>query len=171
MRSNSRPATAPISSGRANASLTSRGALVRADIDCTDAASSHATGAGLREARMGTVCCFCIAAHDASGNRRRVGGDTVLCRVDYPSDGASRQSTTEGHVIDNQDGSYDVRYCPAHACQQLRLRVLVNGAMLRGSPFHPKVIAGPTAAQRCTATGIGLTDGVTGEACRFHGNG
>ena len=97
------------------------------------------------------------------GEERTVGGDTVLSRIDYPAEGGAQGLTVQGQVVDNQDGTYDVRYCPARACSRLPLRVSINGSSMHGSPFRPQIVSGPTAALQCTASGAGLNDGITGE--------
>ena len=149
--------------------LTPSKGLYTAESDRTHGASSTAQGIGLRRAVAGSACPFTVTAHDATGARRPKGGDMVLCRLTYPpeGDGAAETEPIEGQVCDNFDGTYSVTYRPTLAREGPLLRVSINGAPINGSPFRIDVEAGPTSAAHCTASGVGLTEGVTGEPCRL----
>ena len=50
---------------------------------------------------------------------------------------------------------------------QPTLPAQVNGSRLKGSPFKPRFVPGPVTGRCCTASGVGLYDGVTGRPCEF----
>ena len=135
-----------------------------AALDTACASNSVAAGPGLEEAIAGSVCSFTVLVKDKAGNKRVRGGDIVVARLVEPKSG---RIVAEGHVVDNTDGSYYCSYVPTRHEPNLVLRVSVNGTRLKGSPFRPQFRAGPVAGRCCTASGVGLHDGVTGQPCEF----
>ena len=127
-------------------------------------AKSTAWGSGLRAASAGCVASFTVTARDAEGHTRGGGGDVVVVRL-LESDGTV---ASEGHVVDNTDGTHLCSYVPTAIDGAPRLlHVTVNGQRLQGSPFRPDFQAGPVSARHCTATGSGVHDGVTGQPVAF----
>ena len=127
-------------------------------------AKSTAWGSGLRAASAGCVASFTVTARDAEGHTRGGGGDVVVVRL-LESDGTV---ASEGHVVDNTDGTHLCSYVPTAIDGAPRLlHVTVNGQRLQGSPFRPDFQAGPVSARHCTATGSGVHDGVTGQESKF----
>ena len=127
-------------------------------------AKSTAWGSGLRAASAGCVASFTVTARDAEGHTRGGGGDGVVVRL-LESDGTV---ASEGHVVDNTDGTHLCSYVPTAIDGAPRLlHVTVNGQRLQGSPFRPDFQAGPVSARHCTATGSGVHAGVPGQPVAF----
>mmetsp|Transcript_46804 Transcript_46804/g.89379 ORF Transcript_46804/g.89379 Transcript_46804/m.89379 type:complete len:805 (+) Transcript_46804:3-2417(+) len=118
---------------------------------------------------VGQAAGFCIEARDASGNRRRGGGEMFELHL---KGRASAGAAVEVSVQDMGDGSYVYSYVPTHA-GTLTLTAKHKGEHLKGSPAsisvyqNIKAMAEEEMEKRLAATVSSLRAGVS-EARQLH---
>lgn len=100
------------------------------------APNSSAAGEGLKRALLGRHASFTVHARDHLGDPRLVGGDHLNIFVQC-HDG----SHIRAEVVDRQNGSYFVTFCPQVKGQHI-VAVTFNGIHIQGSPFSLNVRSG-----------------------------
>ena len=122
-------------------------------------ASCRATGEGLSSAMARRAAHFTIHALDASGYRRREGGDPFVVSIRGP--GAVTTS-----VRDCQDGTYSVGWV-ASVSGLYWIVISLHGEHIASSPFSAQVDVAHADAKQCRATGLGLHEAIAGEKTAF----
>jgi tripartite motif-containing protein 71 len=100
------------------------------------APNSIAYGDGLRQSLKGKMASFLIQTKDHLGELRCVGGDSVCVLIQGPDKQLYRVD-----VVDKQNGTYVVNYCPPVDGNYL-ISVFVNGGHIQSSPFSLQVKSG-----------------------------
>ena len=122
-----------------------------------------ASGAGLSQAKAGSVASFSLQAADVHGNPRGGGGDNFVAWLEHvPSAGASAQQDIFADIIDNGDGTYIVEYL-ASTVGEFRLSVQLSGSNIGLSPYSVTVGPGETSAAQSYLIGGGISEMVAGE--------
>ena len=116
----------------------------------TDAGQTTAT---VPDGTVGETLTIDIAAYDAYGNPREVGGDTFVVQVS----GANSLTPT---VADHGDGTYSADYTPTVSGTD-SVAITIGGTAIADSPFSSQVQPGPTDPTSSTAT---VPNGVAGAA-------
>lgn len=104
--------------------------------------------------RAGARTNVFITAHDAFGNRRTEGGDTVVVSL------VDLNEHDDVGITDNGDGTYLVQFTPT-ATGDGEILVTINGEQLGESPFDYHVAAGVVDPLQSVASGADA--GVVGE--------
>jgi tripartite motif-containing protein 71 len=95
-----------------------------------------AYGDGLRQCLKLKMSSFIVQCKDHMGEARSVGGDAVFVLIQGPNKQLYRVD-----VIDKQNGTYLVNYCPPNNGGYL-ISVLVNGNHIQNSPYTVVVKSG-----------------------------
>ena len=110
-------------------------------------------GRGLTAATVRTAATFVIHAFDNQGLERKVGGDAFFVSIH------GRGVRVRARVVDEQDGSYTVRYL----CTQSGtywINISLYGETLPGSPFMCQASRQTAMAPNCKVTGAALTTAI-----------
>ena len=134
--------------------------------DRADAATSECSGAGASEAEMGATALLTLAARDALGNARRVGGDVVRARL--LANATLGTSDAWATVEDAGDGTYAIAYV-APAVGSFELEVTLGGFAVSGSPFAVAVARAATSASASFAEGAAGGDSAAAAGGTLHG--
>eukprot|EP01117_Protostelium_nocturnum_P005387 TRINITY_DN1958_c0_g1_i1.p1 TRINITY_DN1958_c0_g1~~TRINITY_DN1958_c0_g1_i1.p1 ORF type:complete len:1618 (+),score=627.59 TRINITY_DN1958_c0_g1_i1:434-5287(+) len=124
---------------------------------------SVAAGEGLASFKAGEGTLFFIQARDQYGNARDSGGDRVSVELIGP------QGSPQSHncpIVDAGNGTYSVEMV-AKSVGFYRIVAKINGEEISGSPFSTVCIAGTSFPSKCSAMGIGLSEGVVGNRVGF----
>ena len=100
------------------------------------AANCVAYGDGLRQCMKSKVATFIIQTKDHVGELRCIGGDSVCVLIQGPDKQLYRVD-----VIDKQNGTYLVNYCPPTDGYYL-ISIFVNGGHIQNSPVNIQVKSG-----------------------------
>ena len=103
--------------------------VVVTDAAVTDAQRCLLSGTGITTAVQGKETFFVVRMRDAFYNNRKTGGDKL--EVTLISD-ARKIETPASEIIDNQDGTYTVKYTPK-ASGKNRFEIKINGELLTGN--------------------------------------
>ena len=122
-------------------------------------ASCRAAGDGLYSAMARRAAHFSVISLDASGRRRRQGGEPFVVSIRGP--GAVTTS-----VRDCQDGTYSVGWV-ANVSGVYWIVISLHGEHIAGSPFSATVSVPHAEARQCKVTGVGLQEAVAGQAASF----
>ncbi len=102
------------------------------------ASNCIAYGDGLRQCMKSKMASFIIQTKDHLGELRCIGGDAVCVLIQGPDKQLYRVD-----VIDKQNGTYLVNYCPATDGTYL-ISIFVNGSHIQNSPSSVQVKSGRT---------------------------
>ena len=122
-------------------------------------AACRAAGEGLSSAMARRAAHFTIHSLDASGWRRREGGEPFVVSIRGP--GAVTTS-----VRDCQDGTYSCGWV-ASVSGVYWIVISLHGEHIAGSPFSAEVTVPHADARQCRATGLGLHEAIAGERTSF----
>ena len=100
------------------------------------ASNCVAYGDGLRQGMKTKLASFIVQTKDHLGELRCIGGDSVCVLIQGPDKQLYRVD-----VIDKQNGTYLVNYCPPQDGFYL-ISVFVNGGHIQNSPFSIQVKSG-----------------------------
>ena len=110
---------------------------------------AHCVVSGLsKTARPGTESSFTIAAHNGRGERKATGGESFFVAI-------RGASTVRARVVDNADGSYEVRWKPT-CSGGYKITISLFGVSISGSPFTTEVSDTLAYTRACSVRGAGL---------------
>ena len=125
----------------------------------SDATKCVCTGEALTKAMTRQWSTFNIEAFTADGVRQTAGGEVFVVSV-------RGASVVSSNVIDNQDGTYAVRYRAA-VSGKYELSIALHGYQLAGGPFGVSVLSRAPDPRACKLKGAGLSKAVAREPTAF----
>jgi hypothetical protein len=122
------------------------------------AATSFATGLGLRELYAGSPAAMSVMTRTATGNPVQLTSPAAQLRVCF-----------EGHEVTITEvalGEYAVHFVPSHA-GQCHVDVLLHDAPVNGSPFTVSVLPGEMDLRHCLLEGSGIATAIVQQPASF----
>ena len=129
------------------------------DPTAMEVSKCRVVGSGCFEAAVRHPATFTIEAHDLSGSRREVGGDTFFVCI-------RGDSRVHCRVVDQKDGSYFCQWTPPQS-GNYSISVSSFGVHLPGSPFNLRATAPEPFAQNCVVTGRALAKAIARDTQTF----